>query len=122
MALSTTAAQRPGAGPSWRNTAHAAMSRAPPVRATETLSMPIAGPNKRMVGAIMTGEEVGSRPAFLAGVLLVVVAVQIVSLGLLAELSVHLRRRRDLDAAVTTTRGRRREIRPRFPDPRDRAR
>ncbi len=38
------------------------------------------------------GNQVGTRPALLAGVLLVVVALQMVLLGLLAELSVHLRR------------------------------
>ena len=38
------------------------------------------------------GEAVGTRPALLAGVLLVVVAVQLASFGLLAELMVHLRR------------------------------
>jgi dolichol-phosphate mannosyltransferase len=48
----------------------------------------------------LTGEQIGDRPALLAGVLLVVVAVQMISLGLLAELSVHLRRRRNLDATV----------------------
>lgn len=48
----------------------------------------------------LTGEQIGNRPALLAGVLLVVVAVQMISLGLLAELSVHLRRRRNLDASV----------------------
>ena len=37
------------------------------------------------------GNQVGTRPALLAGVLLVVVALQMVLLGLLAELSVHLR-------------------------------
>ena len=40
----------------------------------------------------LMGHQVGTRPALLAGVLLVVVAVQMVLLGLLAELSVHLRR------------------------------
>jgi glycosyltransferase involved in cell wall biosynthesis len=44
------------------------------------------------------GHRIGSRPALLAGVLFVVVGVQLVMLGLLAELSVHLRRRTDLDA------------------------
>ncbi|HET6951471.1 MAG TPA: glycosyltransferase family 2 protein [Acidimicrobiales bacterium] len=39
------------------------------------------------------GYQVGTRPALMAGVLLVVVGVQMVLLGLLAELSVHLRRR-----------------------------
>ncbi|HEV7759519.1 MAG TPA: glycosyltransferase family 2 protein [Acidimicrobiales bacterium] len=46
------------------------------------------------------GQQVGDRPALLTGILLVVVAVQMISLGLLAELSVHLRRRRNLDATV----------------------
>jgi dolichol-phosphate mannosyltransferase len=48
----------------------------------------------------LSGDQIGNRPAFLAGVLLVVVAVQMISLGLLAELSVHLRRRTNLDASV----------------------
>jgi glycosyltransferase involved in cell wall biosynthesis len=48
----------------------------------------------------LSGDKIGSRPAFLTGVLLVVVAVQMISLGLLAELIVHLRRRRNLDAAI----------------------
>jgi dolichol-phosphate mannosyltransferase len=49
------------------------------------------------------GEQVGTRPALLAGVLLVVVAVQMVMLGLLAELSVYLRRRPgDSDARLDT--------------------
>ena len=46
------------------------------------------------------GHQVGTRPALLAGVLLVVVAVQMVSLGLLGELMVNLRRRRSLDATA----------------------
>jgi dolichol-phosphate mannosyltransferase len=48
----------------------------------------------------LLGNQVGNRPALLTGVLLVVVAVQMVSLGLLAELSVHLRRRPNLDAVL----------------------
>ena len=40
----------------------------------------------------IAGDRVGDRPALLAGVLLVVVAVQLASLGLIAELLVHLRR------------------------------
>jgi glycosyltransferase involved in cell wall biosynthesis len=40
----------------------------------------------------IAGNQVGTRPALLAGVLLVVVALQMILLGLLAELSVHLRR------------------------------
>jgi hypothetical protein len=46
------------------------------------------------------GNAVGTRPALITGVLLVVVAVQMVSLGLMAELSVHLRRRSNLDAVI----------------------
>jgi glycosyltransferase involved in cell wall biosynthesis len=45
----------------------------------------------------LTGEGVGSRPALLIGVLFVVVAVQLMTLGLLAELIVHFRRDRDPD-------------------------
>jgi dolichol-phosphate mannosyltransferase len=46
------------------------------------------------------GTDVGGRPALIAGVLLTVIAVQLVSLGLLAELSVHLRNRREVLVAV----------------------
>ena len=46
------------------------------------------------------GDPVGSRPALLIGVFMSVVAVQMVSLGLIAELVVNLRRRRNLDAAI----------------------
>ena len=53
-----------------------------------------------MLALRLSGDQIGNRPALLAGVLLVVVAVQMISLGLLAELSVHLRRRRNLDATV----------------------
>lgn len=45
----------------------------------------------------ISGEAIGSRPALLTGVLLVVVAVQLASLGLLAELIVHLRRPTTVD-------------------------
>jgi dolichol-phosphate mannosyltransferase len=48
----------------------------------------------------LQGSQIGNRPALLTGVLLVVVGVQMVSLGLLAELSVHLRRRPNLDAVL----------------------
>lgn len=41
----------------------------------------------------LLGNQVGTRPALLTGVLLVVVAVQMISLGLLAELAVYLRPR-----------------------------
>ena len=39
----------------------------------------------------LAGEKVGSRPALMAGMLLVILAVQILSLGLIAELVVHTR-------------------------------
>lgn len=44
--------------------------------------------------------QIGTRPALQAGVLLVVVSVQMVSLGLLGELVVNMRRRRNLDATA----------------------
>lgn len=62
-----------------------------------------------MIGALLLGwmaveralgEQIGTRPALLAGVLLVVVAVQMVSLGLISELMVNLRRRRSLDSSA----------------------
>jgi glycosyltransferase involved in cell wall biosynthesis len=53
-----------------------------------------------MVVLRIQGETIGNRPAMLGGVLLVVVAVQMVSLGLIGELIVNLRRRRRLDAEV----------------------
>ena len=43
---------------------------------------------------------IGDRPALFAGVLIVVVGVQLMSLGLLAELIVHFRRDRDPDVFV----------------------
>jgi dolichol-phosphate mannosyltransferase len=46
------------------------------------------------------GHDIGTRPALQLGVLLVVVAVQMLSLGLLGELMVNLRRRRNLDASA----------------------
>lgn len=46
---------------------------------------------------VVYGHDIGNRPALLLGVLLVVVAVQVLSLGLLAELVVNLRRRTRLD-------------------------
>ena len=46
------------------------------------------------------GHSIGARPALQLGVLLVVVAVQMVSLGLLGELMVNLRRRRSLDSTA----------------------
>ncbi len=50
----------------------------------------------------LTGHSVGTRPALMTGVLLVIVAVQFLSLGLLAELMVHLRRRGTLDVVPVT--------------------
>jgi glycosyltransferase involved in cell wall biosynthesis len=48
----------------------------------------------------IAGDPVGNRPALLIGVFMAVVAVQMVSLGLIAELVVNLRRRRNLDATI----------------------
>jgi glycosyltransferase involved in cell wall biosynthesis len=48
----------------------------------------------------LLGHEIGTRPALQLGVLLIVVAVQMVSLGLLGELMVNLRRRRQLDSTA----------------------
>jgi glycosyltransferase involved in cell wall biosynthesis len=48
----------------------------------------------------LTGDRVGDRPALLVGVLLIVVAVQMISLGLLAELIVSLRRRANLEPSL----------------------
>jgi glycosyltransferase involved in cell wall biosynthesis len=48
----------------------------------------------------LLGHSIGNRPALLVGVLLVLVAIQMVSLGLISELIVHLRRRTKLDAGV----------------------
>jgi glycosyltransferase involved in cell wall biosynthesis len=45
----------------------------------------------------LMGEGIGTRPALLIGILFVVVAVQLMTLGLLAELIVHFRRDRDPD-------------------------
>jgi glycosyltransferase involved in cell wall biosynthesis len=45
----------------------------------------------------VSGGAVGNRPALLAGVLFAVVGVQLMSLGLIAELIVHFRRDRDPD-------------------------
>jgi glycosyltransferase involved in cell wall biosynthesis len=48
----------------------------------------------------LQGHPIGNRPALLAGVLLVMVGIQMVSLGLISELVVHLRRRTKLEAGV----------------------
>ena len=53
-----------------------------------------------MLGSKLLGNSIGTRPALQLGVLLIVVAVQMVSLGLLGELMVNLRRRRDLDTTA----------------------
>lgn len=51
-----------------------------------------------MLGSkVIQGHDIGTRPALLLGVLLIVVAVQMLSLGLLGELMVNLRRRNRLD-------------------------
>ena len=48
----------------------------------------------------LSGDPVGNRPALLIGVFLAVVAVQMISMGLIAELIVNMRRRRNLDATI----------------------
>ncbi len=48
----------------------------------------------------LTGGSIGTRPALTIGVLCVVVAVQLVTVGLIAELIIHLQRRRKPDTAV----------------------
>ncbi len=53
-----------------------------------------------MLGSKVLGHDIGQRPALQLGVLLVVVAVQMVSLGLLGELMVNLRRRDRLDSSA----------------------
>ncbi len=53
-----------------------------------------------MLAIKIVGDPVGNRPALLIGVFLVVVAVQMISMGLIAELVVNMRRRRNLDATV----------------------
>lgn len=51
----------------------------------------------------LTGGGIGERPALIIGVLCAVVAVQMISLGLLAELIVNLRRTTNLDATVESS-------------------
>jgi hypothetical protein len=46
------------------------------------------------------GEGIGERPALIIGVFLAVVGVQLITLGLLAELIVHFRRDREPDLFV----------------------
>jgi glycosyltransferase involved in cell wall biosynthesis len=48
----------------------------------------------------LTGGGIGNRPALFGGILFAVVGVQLISLGLLAELIVHFRRDRDPDVFV----------------------
>ena len=48
----------------------------------------------------VTGHGIGDRPALIIGVLFTVVAVQLMTLGLLAELIVHFRRDREPDLFV----------------------
>lgn len=48
----------------------------------------------------LLGRGIGTRPALMTGVLLVIIAVQLLSFGLLAELMVHLGRRRNVEAAL----------------------
>ena len=53
-----------------------------------------------MVITKLSGSPIGERPALILGVLLVVVSVQMLSLGLIAELVVNLHRRRNLDDTI----------------------
>lgn len=46
------------------------------------------------------GRGIGTRPALFAGILLIVVGVQLISLGLIAELIVHLRRDREPEVQI----------------------
>jgi hypothetical protein len=48
----------------------------------------------------LLGHGIGERPALIIGVFLAVVGVQLITLGLLAELIVHFRRDRDPDLFV----------------------
>jgi glycosyltransferase involved in cell wall biosynthesis len=54
----------------------------------------------------LTGGAIGERPALTAGVLFALVGVQLMSLGLIAELVVHLRRDREADVVVDRERSR----------------
>jgi glycosyltransferase involved in cell wall biosynthesis len=54
----------------------------------------------------LTGHGIGERPALIIGVLFTVVAVQLMTLGLLAELIVHFRRDREPDLFVEPERPR----------------
>ena len=53
-----------------------------------------------MLVSKVLGHDIGQRPVLQLGVLLVVVAVQMISLGLLGELMVNLRRRDRLDSSA----------------------
>jgi glycosyltransferase involved in cell wall biosynthesis len=52
----------------------------------------------------VTGGAIGERPALIAGVLFALVGIQLMSLGLIAELVVHLRRDRESDVVVESDR------------------
>ena len=52
------------------------------------------------------GPGIGERPALIVGVFLAVVGVQLITLGLLAELIVHFRRDREPDLFVDADRPR----------------
>ena len=54
----------------------------------------------------LMGHGIGERPALIIGVLFIVVAVQLMTLGLLAELIVHFRRDREPDLFVEPERPR----------------
>jgi glycosyltransferase involved in cell wall biosynthesis len=58
-----------------------------------------------MLAVKLSGEGIGERPALLIGVLLTVVGVQLMTLGLLAELIVHFRRDREPDLFVDAEQG-----------------
>jgi glycosyltransferase involved in cell wall biosynthesis len=53
-----------------------------------------------MLAVKLTGASIGNRPALSIGVLLVVVGVQVLSLGLIGELFVHHRRVGDIDSVA----------------------
>jgi len=53
-----------------------------------------------MLAIRITGGGIGNRPALFAGILFAVVGVQLMSLGLIAELIVHFRRDREPDIFV----------------------
>ncbi len=75
-----------------------------PLHLFGSIGMVLGAAGAALLGWMLTlkllGQGVGERPALLLGVVLVVVAVQIISLGLIAELLVSLRRHENLDAPI----------------------